>query len=158
MAADGVSVDVGGFEQLAQRLREIAPAMRKRVLRNALAAGGRLVRDEARRHPPVLRAAVPYRTAGLVRKSIVVRTSKIARRAGDVGVFINVRPAKAGLRGARSKSDPYYWRWLEFGTVKMRATPFLKPAASRLQGAVPIISAAVGRWIDKINASGRVVP
>lgn len=162
---------IRGFDDLAAKLRAIAPALRRRVLRNALAAGARLVRDDARRAAPVLvnPAQVPYRTPGLVRSQIVVRTSKEARRKGDVGVFVNVRPAKgakyrngaqvrASQRGARSKNDPFYWRFLEFGTRKMAARPFLKPAAGRLPQALSIFQQQVGRWMEKTNASGRVTP
>jgi HK97 gp10 family phage protein len=151
-----------GFDDLIAKLKAIAPALRKKALRNALAAGARLVRDDAKRQVPVLSATaarkVPYRTPGLLKKSIAVRTSKAARRAGDVGVFVNVRPAKGGQRGAKSKTDPYYWRFVEFGTAKMRARPFLRPAADRLPAALQVFQAAVGKWFAKTDASAGVVP
>lgn len=179
MAAD--TQEIRGFDELAAKLRAITPALRKRVLRNALAAGARLVRDEARAAAPVLSKPVPYRTTGLVKKSIVVRTSKVARKAGDVGVFVNVRPAKgakfrtttsrlfgvrvrtrtqtgASQRGARSRLDPFYWRFLEFGTAKMRARPFLRRGVSKLPQALGVFQSQVGKWFNQTNASGQVVP
>jgi HK97 gp10 family phage protein len=156
MAVD--TQQIKGFDDLAAKLREIPKAMRKRVLRNALAAGGRLVRDTARASAPVLQAPTPYRTPGLVKKSIVVRTSKVARRAGDVGVFVNVRPAKSGQRGAKSRTDPFYWRFVNFGTKKMAARPFLTNAAARLPAALAVFQEQVGRWIAKTNATGKVQP
>lgn len=181
MAADGISVKLTGFDELATKLRAIPVAMRKKVIRNALAAGGRLVRDVARAHAPVLSVPVPYRTAGTVRKAISVRTSKIARRAGDIGVFVNVRPAKgakyatstrkvlgvrvrstrlvrASQRGARSPHDPFYWRFLEFGTQKMRARSFLAAGARQLSAALPVIRVQLARWLEKTNSTGRVTP
>lgn len=159
----GAEVKIEGFDELARKLREIAPAMRKKVLRNALAAGGRLVRDEAKRNAPVLQLknATPLRTAGTLKKALSVRTSKTARRAGDVGVFVNVRPAKAGQRGAKNPRDPFYWRFQEFGTRKMRAANgqgFLRPAANKLGAALEIFKTQVGRWLEKVNESGKVVP
>lgn len=158
-----------GFDDLIAKLRDIPQAMRKRVLRNALAAGGRLVRDSARAAAPVLQQPVPYRTAGLLRRAVVVRTSKQARQRGDVGVFVNVRPAKgakyrgreivrASARGARSKTDPFYWRFVEFGTRKMAARPFLGTSAARLPQALAIFQQQVGGWISRLNVSGRVQP
>lgn len=149
---------IRGFDALAAKLREIPKAMRKRVLRNALSAGARIVRDDARRNAPVLSAPAPYRTPGTVKKAIVVRSSKVARRAGDVGVFVNVRPAKSGARGAKSKTDPYYWRFVNFGTAKMAARPFLTKAAARLPAALTVFQEAVGKWIAKVNATGKVQP
>ena len=175
--------ELKGFDDLIGKLREIPVALRKRVLRNALAAGARVVRNEARRAAPVLSNAIaaPYRTPGTVKRAIAVRTSKIARRAGNVGVFVNVKPAPGakfktsttkllGLkvktrtkvrdsqRGAKSKTDPFYWRFLEFGTSKMRARPFLQQGAKRLPQAFEVFKAQVGKWFARTNASGKVAP
>jgi len=154
------SVQLTGFDDLAKKLRELAPAMRKRVLRNALAAGARLVRDDAKRHAPLLTnaAQAPHRQRGTVKAAIRVRTSKQARKAGDVGVFVNVKPAKGVARGAKSRTDPFYWRWLEFGSKKIAATPFLKPAAAKLPEALKVFESQVGKWIDKINTTGKITP
>lgn len=179
MAVDGVHLH--GFDDLIKKLRALPDALRKRVLLNALRAGARLVRDSARAATPVLQQSVPYRTSGLVRKSIVVRTSKTARQAGDVGVFVNVRPAKGAkfrtqtsrvfgqlvrtrvqtrgsLRGARSPVDPFYWRFVAFGTRKMRARNFLQAGANKLQAALPVIRSALDKWIQKTNSTGKIVP
>lgn len=156
----GAEIKLEGFDELAKKLREIVPAMRKRVVRNALAAGARLVRDDARRNAPVLQLknASPYRAAGTVKKAISARTSKVARRAGDIGAFVNVRPAKAGQRGAKSPRDSFYWRFLEFGTRKMAKREFLQPAAAKLPAALEIFKTQVGRWLDKLNDGGKVQP
>lgn len=156
MAVD--TEQIKGFDDLAAKLREIPKAMRTRVLRNALAAGGRLVRDAAKANAPVLQGTAPYRTPGLLKKSIVVRTSKRDRRSGDVGVFVSVRPAKRGQRGAKSPNDPFYWRFVNFGTKKMAARPFLTNAAARLPAALAVFQAQVGKWIAKTNATGKVQP
>lgn len=159
MAAD---VKIEGFDELARKLRELAPAMRKRVLRNALSAGARLVRDQAKRNAPVLSLSgdlkAPYRMPGTVRDAIRVRSSKVARKAGDVGVYVNVKPAKGAARGAKSRTDPFYWSFLEFGTKNMSARSFLRPAAAKLDAALDVFKTQVGRWIEKVNASGKVVP
>ena len=166
-----VEFKVTGFDHLAAQLREIPRAMRVRVLRNALAAGARLVRDEARRQAPILqlRNARPGRKPGTVRRAISVRTSKADRKAGDVGVFVNVRPApgakfrkgvkvRASQRGANNQNDPYYWRWLEFGSRKLRATPFLRAGSRRLPQALEVFKQQLGRWLDKIKTTGKVTP
>lgn len=158
----GAEIKLEGFDELTKKLKEIPVALRKRVIRNALAAGARLVRDEAKRLAPVLSPTAalktPYRKSGTVQKAISVRTSKQDRRAGDVGVFVNVRPAKPGQRGAKSKNDPFYWRFLEFGTNKMPARSYLGKSANKLPAALAIFKDAVTKWIDKTNASGKVTP
>ncbi len=159
-----ITTRVSGLPDLKAALQGIAPKLRVRALRTALAAGARLVRDDAKRRAPVLSPLLktPRRKPGTVRDAISVRTSKIARRQGDVGVFVNVRPAagarfrqgrlvRASQRGANSPNDPFYWRFLEFGTAKMRARPFLQPAAARLAQALEVFKAKIGPAIEKLN-------
>lgn len=160
MAAD--TVQVKGLDELKRKLADVPKALRKRVLRNALAAGAREVRDVAKRNAPVLTLGTsmkaPYRKPGTVRDAIRVRTSKADRKAGDVGVFVNVRPAKAGARGAKNPNDPFYWRWLEFGTRKMAARPFLQKSISALPKALGIFEQRIAKWINETDAAGKVIP
>lgn len=120
------NLNIQGLEDIQKKLAEIPRALRRSVLKKALTAGARIVRDEARRNAPILKSPRVNRKRGTLRKSIVVRTSKRDTRDGNVGVFVNVRPAKGAIfkkgvlvkgsqRGKDSPNDPYYWQWLEFG-------------------------------------------
>lgn len=174
---------VQGLPDLREALQGVVPKLRRQALRNALAAGARLVRDEARRRVPVLaqpirnRAGQVIRKPGTVRNAISVRTSKDARRMGDVGVFVNVRPAqgaryrtvtqqrlgglikartrvrvRASKRGRYSPDDPFFWRFIEFGTSRgVRGFGFLQRAAGRLGDALEVFKARIGPAIDKLN-------
>lgn len=158
----GETVIVSGLDELKRKLAEIPKAMRRRVLRNALAAGAREVRDTARRAAPVLSLVAslkaPYRKPGTVKQAISVRTSKLDRKDGNVGVFVNVRPAKKGARGAKSPNDPFYWRFLEFGTKKMAARSFMQGATDRLPQALRIFEERIAKWVNETDASGKVKP
>jgi len=150
---------VTGIPDLKAALANVHAQLKRRILRNALAAGARVVRDDARSRAPVINAAsAPVRRGerkpGTVRQAIVVRTSKQARREGNVGVFVNVRPAKRGARGAKNPNDPFYWRWLEFGTKFMQPRGFLQRAADRLPQALQVFIAQAGRQIEKLNRPG----
>jgi HK97 gp10 family phage protein len=129
-----MTVVVRGLPDLKAAFAELKADLRRRILRNALAAGARVVRNEARRLTPILRAPVRkrgklIRKPGTVQQAISVRTSKRAKSQGHVGVFVNVRPAKGltakklSRRGADSPDDPYYWRWLEFGRKGRAGVP-----------------------------------
>jgi len=152
-----IGAKVTGIPDLKAALAGIVPKLRVRALRNALAAGARVVQREARAQAPVINpssAAVRkgYRTPGTVRKAISVRTSKLARRNGDVGVFVNVRPAKRGARGAKNPRDPFYWRFLEFGTSSgTRAWGFLRRGADKLPEALQVFIRSVRPAIERLN-------
>lgn len=174
----GRASTVHGLPDLRAQLAGVVPKLRRQALRNALAAGARLVRNAAQAAAPVLQGPARYRVAGTLRDAIRVRTSKRDRRTGDVGVFVNVRPAKRGQRGAKSGADPFYWRFLEFGWTPAtgprrgpgaasrrravrRASPgaapavpgrrFLQAAAAQLGAALEVFKARIGPAIDKLN-------
>ncbi len=151
----GERVPVQGLAELKAKFAEIPRAMRRRVLRTGLAAGARQVRDAAKRSAPVLslRSSLkaPYRKPGTVRKAIAVRNSKSARRQGDVGVFVNVRPAKTGQRGAKNPNDPFYWRFINFGTRWVRGARFMESGARRLGDALQVFERHVATWLRGIN-------
>lgn len=151
-----IEAKVRGIPELKAALAGLVPKLRRQALRNALAAGARVVRDEARRRAPVLQPTMraPYRKPGTVRKAIVVRTSKQARKMGDVGVFVNVRPARRGQRGAKSPNDPFYWRFIEFGTKHIAPRAFLQAGAQRLTDALEKFEAVIGPQIQKMNKKG----
>jgi len=152
-----ISAKVHGIPDMKAALAGIVPKLRVRALRNALAAGARVVQREARANvlPSLSAASVPvrkgYRKPGTVRKAISVRTSSIAKRKGDVGVFVNVRPAKRGQRGAKNPNDPFYWRWLEFGAKHMPAREFLQAGGKRLGEALQVFKRTIGPQIAKLN-------
>jgi HK97 gp10 family phage protein len=168
MQGDGISAKVSGLPDLKAALAAIPRELRRRALRTALAAGARAVRDEAKRRAPVLKASTyagasairrGVRKPGTLQKAIVVRTSKVARRAGNVGVFVNVRPAKGGNRGAKSPNDPYYWRWQEFGWNSPGGSKpgakFLQAGAAKLLEALRIFGERIGPQLAKFNVTGK---
>ncbi len=174
MAADGVTVKIAGIDDMKRALQALPEKLRKKALLKPLKAAMKVVLDAARAAAPVLQEPVPYRTPGLLKKRLTVRTSKVARQEGNVGVFVNIRPAagakfktvgkvagvkvrikkKDSQRGATSKVDPYYWRFVEFGTRKMGARPFLTPAANQLPEALAVFEREVIPAIEALNQPG----
>jgi len=172
---------ITGIPDLKAALAGIVPKLRYRALRNALAAGARVVQRAARAATPVLSSASSmvrrgYRKPGTLRRAISVRTSRLARRGGDVGVFVNVRPAKKGARGAKNPNDPFYWRWINWGwrpaagrvkrgggvfglkvrraATNARALPgvrFLEAGAAQLGAALQAFIKTIGPQIQKLN-------
>lgn len=134
---DAKWVRVDGIGDAVEALRELPRKLRIGALRKGLRAAGRVIQAEARANAPVLQKQVPYRIRGLVRRSITVRASRIARRRGDVGVYVTVRRLTgkqitagkaAGFAAGKNPKDPFYFRFLELGTKKMPAREFIGPA------------------------------
>jgi HK97 gp10 family phage protein len=184
MAADGIFVKITGLQDMRAALLSVVPKLRRKALREALREGAKLVQREARRVAPVLKTTTysgasalrrGVRTRGLLKRKISVRTSKLSTRRGDVGVFVNVRPAKGADRGAKSPRDPYYWRWVNFGfnpagndhsiegkrerrRANERGDPkakgghrFLEAGARMLGAALQVFQREIGPRIAKLN-------
>ena len=177
MAADGITVKLEGLVELRRALAALPDKLRRRALVTIMRAGGRVVLKAARAAVPVLATPNAYRTRGLLKRRLSVRVSKQDRRAGDVGVFVNVKPIKHG--GAKNPLDPYYWRFVAFGTkahaikpktasglsfggrvVRMVKHPgskprnFLEAGAAVLPAALGAIQRAAVPAIEKLNKRG----
>ena len=119
---DGFSVKVNGIDELKRALADLPRKLRRTVLIKALRAGARVVQKAALARIPTLMMPVQYRTKGLLKRRLTVRVSKESRLHGDVGVFVNIKPAAKGQRGAKSAVDPYYWRFVNWGTGPHKIT------------------------------------
>lgn len=156
--ADEFKIELQGIDALNSALAAAAKTIRTKAVRSALRRASRSIVQHARQAAPVLKAPERYRTPGTVKRNIVARPSKFARRAGNEGVFIGVRPLRGkrqkvlGKASAKNPNDPFYWYFLEFGTRKMKARRFLAPAAeAKGQEAVQTFMREVVPQIEKLN-------
>jgi HK97 gp10 family phage protein len=142
-ASDG-NVQIAGLRELLQGLSDLPFELGKGAIYSALGGAGAVVRKEAQALVPQLSGTDPavlrgVRKPGTLKRAIRVSRSKINRgKNGLWEVIVRVKPLKrkqvskfkssTGLRSVDNPDDPYYWWWVEFGTSKMPARPFLRPA------------------------------
>jgi HK97 gp10 family phage protein len=119
-----VRVEVKGLPELKAELRRIPDALRQGALDAGLREAADMVRDEAR-------VNVPTDTYHLLES---LNTSKGKRaRPGVVNYFVGV-------------GNAFYGAFLEYGTDKMAAHAFLRPALlSRADAAVAAVTERVRR-------------
>lgn len=99
-------------KKLLEAMKDLPIRVQKNIMVGATRAGANVVRDEAKRRVPV--------KLGRLRKSL----GTTRRRSRDRNeVVFSVSPRKGG------KNDGFYGRFIELGTSKMSAKPFLRPAA-----------------------------
>lgn len=117
-----VDVKLEGVDELKRALASVSKQIRTKAIRSALWEGGKVIRKAAQANAPMLRTKRPDRARGTIKKNIIVRFSKFAKRRKDEGVYISVRPLKGvrqkrlGKAGASNPNDPFYWWFVEFGT------------------------------------------
>lgn len=127
------SVQIAGLEQLAQALKALPQRVARNGLRAAVYAGAKVIRDEAKLKAPVAAAALgkDQPPPGTLKRSVIMKQIPELSGPQKQTFFITVRHGKKyrkqGKKGNLSQ-DAWYWRFVEFGTVKMSAQPFLRPA------------------------------
>lgn len=102
--ANEVKMELEGIENLIDEVEKLGKQGSK-IENKALKGAGEVVKDSIVRE-------VPVRT-GKLKKSISV--SGIKREGGEP--YVQVGPGK----------DGWYGKFVEFGTVKMKAKPFMEP-------------------------------
>ena len=146
-----------GLDELMKALKEFAPQIQKRVLNGAARRAIRPVMMTAKSN---LRALTGPEATGTLAANIITRNNaKEGKRVGGVVMQVGIRGgaeqyantqknrARVINRGKRKGlfipsrvgetyehgGDLYYFRFLEFGTSKMKARPFLRPALAQNQ-------------------------
>lgn len=149
-----VRATIGGTQELARALQDLAGKARNQAARKAATAGGQVVLREARRLAP--------KELGLLKKSL---GKKVKVYSSGVGVAI-IGP-RAGFRqqvirrkGKWAPAPPppagyanptKYTHLAELGTYRTRAMPFLRPAA---QGKSGEAQAAMANAVRQVLAGG----
>lgn len=136
-----VNMRFEGGKELAEQLKELGEEMREKVIARAMRKAFKPVLEQARATVPVdtgllrdslkLATVKPKNAGGMLAVGIVVVTGKGGSRK-DIAKAAEAASGRKAKKKARKeagrKSAHWRWRWVEKGTPKMKATPFLRPA------------------------------
>lgn len=153
-----------GLAEVLARMQAVSLDV-DRTMRTALRAGARVVRDAARTNAQKIDN--PATPASIPNSIITQNYSKAAEtHMGGVGVMIGVKGGakeyantKRNRRKGRvgqtyqTPGNVFYWRFFEFGTRKMAARPFMRPAFDNSQGRV--LGAIEQSLTRAINRAGK---
>jgi HK97 gp10 family phage protein len=154
-----IDLKISGVDVLKRALEAIPARMQNNILRAAVREASKPVRDEARSRAPALKTADKRRKPGTLKRAIGIRSPRIRNRqvVGGVAVrslspkHVMAYKAKTGQKAANNPNDAFYAPFVEFGTAKMRAQPFMRPAlSSKAQAAID----AMGNKVRERVAAG----
>jgi HK97 gp10 family phage protein len=133
MAGEMLSVDVNGLKELDAALKQLPDRIARNVLRGAVRAGAAEIRNEAKLKAPVYTGKVSegHPRPGTLKRAIYLKQASALSSLVQQTFVVGVRNGPKVNRKTKVKdygSDAFYWRWVEFGTQKMAARPFLRPA------------------------------
>jgi HK97 gp10 family phage protein len=148
-----VEEHVKGLAELDGFLATLTDQIQRKMLASSLRQAGKPVLEQARTNVRALFGS-SVRYTGVLEQGVV-----IAKARRSVNVAVNIKTRKP--RGTKGKEringvlkpygrDPFYGRFLEKGTSRMAARPFLGPAAyARQTDSGRALNAALQKQVEK---------
>jgi len=153
-----VTVEFRGLRELGEALRKVTWEVQEKLAKTSVKAGIKVIQDRA-----ILLAP---KDTGTLKKSIIIYRDKKACRPGIEMWALTVRSKKTKrkkgdtspvLKGRADPNNAFYWKFVEFGTVKMDAQAFMFPAfdaetaAGNESPAAEAVRDKLKTGIEKIN-------
>lgn len=148
-----VEFKINGVDSLLERMRALPVELRKRPARAALGKAAAVIRLQAAANALALDDT---ETGRKIAGNVVQRfRSKYSKRTGDLMISVGVATGKGripdGNPDTGAEGDTPHWHLLEMGTEKMRAQPFLRPAAETKAGeAVNVFASELDKSLDRL--------
>ncbi len=117
-------VKISGFSELEQAMQQFPIRVEKNIASGMVRAGAVVIQKEASQRAPVSEGPHLLGTGsrkvwiapGSLKKGIKVRKAPVRMSKGMVTWWVYIRKSL------------WYWKFVEFGTQKMTARPFIRPA------------------------------
>lgn len=136
-----MAVELLGVKELTDKLKKLDGLSKKTAAKMVAAAGG-VIRKEAK---SIAQSKGLRKTGSLIKNIAIKRERNVppntvqynvgVRHGREFGKRKNVvKYLAVGRKGrivTKYKDDPFYWRFLEFGTKNITAKPFIAPALER---------------------------
>ncbi|MDN5519195.1 HK97-gp10 family putative phage morphogenesis protein [Pseudomonas sp.] len=126
--ADGVEFSILGLDSLLGKLAEVSIDVRRKGGRAALRKAAQVVVQKAKAGAERIDDKATGRS---ISDNIAMRwNGRLFKRTGDLGFRIGVLHGAVLKDGGdlSSNAPTPHWRLIEFGTEKMPAAPFMRPA------------------------------
>lgn len=160
MRGEWSSTQILGLKELNEALKLLPDRIAKNVLRGAVSSGAAVIRKEAKAKAPVYTGPLSagHPPPGTLKKAVYQKQIREYSTLVKQTFFVGVRNGPKVNRKTKEKdfsADAFYWRWVEFGTSRMSARPFLRPAfeATKLQAVDAIkdyLTERIPREVDKL--------
>lgn len=132
-----IQTEIKGLEQVLRNFHALADNMKKK---HARTAGRKAMRSVQKTAKANAKRIDDPKTAEKIYQNIVIRAGRranrnaIVTRVGVLGGAKASAEAVGELKGEGKKNrggDTFYWRFVEFGTARSKAYPFMRTALSQ---------------------------
>jgi len=128
------NISIQGFEDFKRQLAQLPGRVGRNVLRGMVNAGATVIRKEAVLRAPEYMGPISegHPPAGTLKKAVYQKQIAELSNAVQQTFFVGVRQGKKQRAVKRGKNvvnlDAFYADFVEKGTSKMSARPFMRPA------------------------------
>lgn len=128
--ADWITYKLTGANELSRIFKTLPQEMQRQVVVPAAKDAMDLVLKDAqdRAH----RIDDPRTPNNIALNIVMVEDKKFFNETGSTKISVGVRKSKRGQRGGNT----FYWWWVELGTSRIRAQPFMRNALGQNRQAV----------------------
>jgi HK97 gp10 family phage protein len=122
--------NVSGLKELQAAMTELPANIARNVLRGSVNAGAAVIRAEAKARAPVS-ADLGLKNSpspGTLRRAIYQKQIRERSSALVQTFFVGVRRGRSARKSKKGLIDAWYAHFVEFGTTKMAAKAFMRPA------------------------------
>ncbi|WP_145537566.1 HK97-gp10 family putative phage morphogenesis protein [Yersinia alsatica] len=142
-------LDFSGMLDLDRELELLSKAESRTVLRQAVRAGAAVIQAEAQ-------SRAPERT-GKLKRNIIIANGKGNATEATAGIRVRgTNPTGTNsdnTKKAIRSNNSFYWRFIELGTSKFPAVPFIRPAFdAKADEAAQVTIDRVIKAIDEVLA------
>lgn len=106
---------IEGMEELNKQLKQFLPRVAINIARRTTHRISAAIRDELRKAAP--------KVTGTLQKAITNKRERGNPNQVESAVYIT--------HGKSARYDAWYWRFVEYGTTKLSAKPFIGPVVER---------------------------
>lgn len=131
MASSGnVTVRVDGLQELGARLKALSADMQKKAAWQATGRGAGIVKKAAK---TIIHANADKYPTGTLEGAVIAKRVPAGQRRYTAEHWVTVRRRKTGKKskGTGKQQTAPHAGFVEFGTVRMQAEPYLRPALQR---------------------------
>ncbi len=152
--ADGVTIQLSGINDIIRALRKLSDKVEKKIARKAVRAGTKLIAAEIKTRAP--------QDTGILKRSVSVRAARRRRRGViSMNAIFNMRKypqlvsfsagSRTNLSSRKFEGKRYFYpAALEYGTSKMKARPFVRPAwDSKKNQALAVVLGGIREGIER---------
>lgn len=128
--ADWITYKLTGAEALSAKFKTLPQELQRQVVLPAMKDAMDIVLQDAKARAQ--RIDNPQTPQNIALNIAITENKAYFNETGSTMVSVGVRKSKRGQRGGNT----FYWWWVELGTSRIRAQPFMRNALAQNQQAV----------------------